>query len=77
MEIIPKQMRYRHRLMVLLVSAVSLLAENLTAFLIDNIFIDGYMLISSTDAIATLSILIFSFSSLYFRSYAWKMEKRE
>ena len=58
-------------------AAVSFLAKNLTAFLIVEILIDGYMLIASTDAIVTSSLFIFSSSSLSFRSYAWTMETRE
>ena len=63
--------------MVLLVASVSFLANNINSFLIVGIFIDGYMLIASTDAIVTSSIFIFSSSSLYFRSHAWTMETRE
>ena len=48
-ELIPKWMSYSHRLMVFLVAAVSLLANNLTAFLVVASLIDGYMLIASTD----------------------------
>ena len=71
MELIPKRMSSRHRLMVFLVAAVSFLAKNLTSFLIVGSFIDGYMLIASTDAIVTLSLFIFISSSLSFRSDAW------
>ena len=56
--------------MVFLVAAVSFLAENLTAFLIAESLIDRYMLIVSTGATFTLSIFIFSYSSIYFRSDA-------
>ena len=59
-ELIPKRMSSRHRLVVFLVSAVSFLAKNPTAFLIVEIFIDGYMLIASTDAIVTSSLFIYS-----------------
>ena len=45
--------------MVFLVSDVRFLAKNLTAFLIVEIYIDGYMLIASTDAIVTSSLFIF------------------
>ena len=70
-ELIPKRMSYRHRVMVLLVDAVSFLANNLTYMLILESFIDGYMLIASTDAIITLSLFIFSSSSLSYRLDAW------
>ena len=61
--------------MVLLVAAVSFIAKNLTTFLIVKIFSNRYILISSTEAIVTLS-LFFSFSSsgISFRSDAWTME---
>ena len=58
-------------------AAVSFLAKNLTAFLIVEILIDGYMLIASTDAIVTLSIFTLISSSTSFRSDAWTMETRD
>ena len=57
--------------MVFLVAAVIFLAKNLTAFLIVESFIEGYMLIASTDTIATSSLFTSSSSSLSFRSDAW------
>ena len=63
--------------MVFLVSAVSFLPKNLTDFLVVVSLIDGYMLIASTKSIFTLSLYIFSSSSLSFRSDAWTMEMRE
>ena len=63
--------------MVFLVAAVSFLSKNITSFFIFGSFIEGFMLISSTDAIVTLSLLIFNYSSLYFRSDAWTTETRE
>ena len=67
MELIPKQISSRHRLMVLLVVAVSFIAKNLTDFLIVESFIEGYMLIASTDAIVTSSLFTSSSSCLSFR----------
>ena len=63
--------------MVFLVAAVSVLVKNLTAFFIVESLIDRYILLASTDDIFTLSLFIFSFSSLSFRSDAWTMKKRE
>ena len=57
--------------MVLLVAAVSFLAKNLTTFLTVESFIEGCILIASTDAIVSLSLFTSSSSSLSFRSYAW------
>ena len=57
--------------MVFLVSTVSFIAKNITAFLIVESFIEGYMLIASTDTIATSSLFTSSSSSLSFRSDAW------
>ena len=62
MDLIPKRMSSRHRLMVFLVAAVSFIADNLTAFLIVEILIKGYMLIASTDAIVTSSIFTYRIS---------------
>ena len=45
--------------MVFLVAAVSFIADNLTASLIVEILIEGYMLIALTDAIVTLSIFTY------------------
>ena len=70
MELITNRMSSMHRLMVLLVAEASFIANNLTAFLIDEILIEGYMLIASTDDIVTLSLFTYSSSSLYFSSYA-------
>ena len=63
--------------MVFLVAMVSVLAKNLTAFLIFASLIEGYMLIESTDTIVTSSLTNFLSSTLSFRSEAWTMEKRE
>ena len=53
--------------MVYLVDTVTFLAENFIAFLIVACFIDGYMLVVSTDENFTSSLFIFNFSSLSFR----------
>ena len=62
--------------MVFLVAVLSFLANNISAFLIVESFIKGYMLISSTDAIVASYLFISSSSSLSFRSdmdiYTWK-----
>ena len=63
--------------MVFLVDTVSFIANNLTAFLFVESFIEEYMLISSPDAFFTLSIFKYNSSSLYFRLDAWTMETRE
>ena len=63
--------------MVLLVAAVIFLENNLTAFLIVDILIKGYMLIESTEAIATLSLFTSSSPSISFSSDAWTTETRE
>ena len=63
--------------MVLLVSAVSFLAKNLTDFFIVVSFIGGYMLISSTDAIVAPSIFNSNSSILYLKSDAWTIETHE
>ena len=60
--------------MIYLVSVVSSLEYNITAFLIVESFIKGLMLITSTDAIVTPSLFTYSFSSLSFRLYAWMIE---
>ena len=77
MELIPKWMRSKQRLIVFLVSLVSFLVKHLTAFLIVASFIDGYMFIASTDVIVISSLFNPSSSSLSFRSEAWTMESRE
>ena len=51
MELIPKRMSSRHKLMVFLVAAVIFIAKNLTTFFIVDISIEGCMLLASTDAI--------------------------
>ena len=48
--------------------------KKLTSFLIVESFMEGYMLISSTDAIVTLYLFTFSSSSISFRLDAWTME---
>ena len=63
--------------MVFLVATVSFLANNLTAFLVVESLIEGYMAISPTYAIVTLSILNSSSSSISFRLDAWTMETSE
>ena len=63
-------------LILFLVYAVSPLVKNLTAFLIVESFIEGYMLIASTDAIVTPYVFIFNSSILFCRSYAWTMVRR-
>ena len=67
-------MRSKKRLIVFLVSLVSFLVEYLTPFLIVASFIDGYMLIASTDAILTSSLFKPRYSSLSFRSEDWTVE---
>ena len=63
--------------MFFLVAAVSFLAKNITAFLSVESFIEGYMLIASTDDIVTSYLFTFSYSSISFRSVAWTMKMRE
>ena len=63
--------------MVFLVSEVSVLAKNLTTFLIVASLMDGNILIASNDAIFTSYLFIFNYSSLSFRLDAWTMETRE
>ena len=77
MEFSPKRMISRHRLMFFLVDMVGSLAKNLTAFLIFESLIEGYILKASTDAIVTSYFFTSFFSSLSFRSDAWTMETRE
>ena len=72
-DLIPKQMRSRQRLIVFLVAVVSFLEKNITAFLIVDRLMDGYMVKESTDDIVTLYLFILNFSSLSFRSDSWKM----
>ena len=57
-DLIPNRMSSRKILMVLLVAAVRFLAKNITDFLIVASLIEGYMLIASTDAIATPFLFI-------------------
>ena len=52
--------------MVFLVAAVSFTAKNLTAFLIVESLIEGYMLIAPTHAIVTSSLFTSSSSSISF-----------
>ena len=63
--------------MVFLVSAVSFLAKNLTTFLIVASLMDGYIMIASNDAIVTLSLFIFNYSIISFRSDDWTIKTRE
>ena len=63
--------------MVFLIAVVSFLANNLTAFLIVVILVEGHVLIASTEAIIIPSLFYYNFSSLYFKSDAWIMETRE
>ena len=52
--------------MVFLVAVASVLAKNLTAFLIFSRLMEGYMLIASKDAIVTSSLTnFFFFQSLF------------
>ena len=77
MELIPKRMNPKHRLMIFLVAVVIFLANNLTAFLIVESLNEVYTLIASTDAKVTSSLFTYISSSLSFRSDAWTMETRE
>ena len=63
--------------MVFLVDAVSFIANNLTSFLIVDILIEGYILISSTDATVSPYLFIYNYSSLSFRLDAWAMDTHE
>ena len=76
-ELILERMSSIHMLIIFLVTAVCFLANNLTDFLIFESFIDRYMLVVLTYTIVTLSLFIFSSSSLSFNSDAWMMETRE
>ena len=73
MELIPKQMRSNHRLIVFLVAVVTLLENNPNTFLIVMSLIEGYILAASTYDFVTTSILISNFSRLSFRSDACTM----
>ena len=73
-ELIPNLMRSKQRLIVFLVSLVSVLEKYLTAFLIVASLIEGYILITSTDAIVTPSFFNPISSSVSFRPGAWTME---
>ena len=70
-------MSSRQRLVLLLVAAVSFIAKNLTSFLTVASFIEGYILIASTDDIVTPSLFISNYLSLSFRLDAWTMETLE
>ena len=63
--------------MVFLVAALSFIAKNLTEFLIVESFIEGYMVIASTDAISTLYLFTLSSSSISLMLDAWTIEKRQ
>ena len=63
--------------MVFLVAVVNFLANNLTAFLIVESLVEGYMLIALTEDIVISSLFNSSSSSLSFKSDAWIMETRE
>ena len=63
--------------MVFFVVVVSFLVMNLIAFLVFEIFIEGYMLIALTEAIIISSLFNFSYSSLSFSSDDWTMETHE
>ena len=76
-DLTPNWMRSKQRLIFFLVSLVSFLVKNLTAFFIVASLIDGYILIASTDAIVTSYFFNPISSSVSFRSEAWKMELRE
>ena len=77
MDLILKWMISRQSFMVFLVSLVSFLVKYLTDFLIVASFIDGYMLIASTDAIVTSSLFTPNYSIISFRPEAWTMESHE
>ena len=76
-ELIPKCMSSRQRLMGFLVFLESFLAKYLIAFLIVASLMNGYMLIASTDAIVTSSLFTSNYSSISFSSEAWTLESRE
>ena len=73
-ELIPKWMRSKQRLIVFLVSLVSFLAKYLIAFLIVASFIDGHMLIASTYVIVPPSLFNPISSSVSSRLESWTME---
>ena len=73
-ELIPNWMRSKQRLIVFLVSLVSVLAKYLTAFLIVLSLIESYILIAPTDVIVTSSFFNPIPSIVSFRSEAWTME---
>ena len=77
MELIPKRMSSRQKLMVFLIAVVIFPANNITVFIIIETFIKGYMLIASTDAVVTLTLFTFSSPSLYFRSDSQSIEKHD
>ena len=60
----------RHRLIDFLVAAVIFLTNNFAEFFIVDRLIEGYMLITPTDAILTLSLFNSIYSGLSFRSDA-------
>ena len=64
----------KQRLIVSLVSLVSILSKYLTAFLIVASLIKGYILIASTEAIVTYSFFNPIYSSVSLRSEAWTLE---
>ena len=74
MELIPKRMSSKHILVVFLVAVVSFLVKNLTAFLIVEILIEGYMLIASTETIVSSYLFTSISSSLSFRLDSWMNE---
>ena len=76
-EIITNWMISKQRLIVFLVSLVSVLEKYLTAFLIVASLIEGYILTTSTKAIITSSLFDPIYSSVSFGSEAWTMEFRE
>ena len=69
-ELIPKHMSSKQRLVVFLVNDVSIFVKNITAFLVVAGLIEGYMLITSTDAIVSSSLFIPNYISISFRSDA-------
>ena len=60
--------------MVFLVAVVSVLENNITAFLIVASLIEGYMLMASTYAIVTSSLTNVFSTNTSFKSEAWTME---
>ena len=77
MELIPKHMSSRHRLILLLVAAVIFLAKNLTDFLIVASLIERYMLTACTSDIVTVSLFNSNYSSISFSLDACTMATRE